>query len=314
MGANVQSAVGLHNGRVSAVEATGEHVTTAVSTPIAIPRLRASLPVVTSALFVLCFAPVIWGLIDAWLNIPDAAHGILIAPVAIWLAWRSGFVADARPARWTGATIVVLAVVASLFGRVAGVDTIPRAALWIGVVGLIVWHSGWKQVIAWWLPLLLLGLTIPLPESIIASLTFPLQGVAAKLGAAMLSTRHIPVLLAGNVIRLPGHTLFVSEACSGLRSLTALLSMAILVGALFLRYPISRVLMIALSVLLAIVVNGVRIFMTGFLVFFVDPKLGEGFMHITEGYLLFLVSLSILALLMWGFTRVERRFAGAASA
>jgi exosortase len=270
--------------------------------------------VITVALFLLCFAPVIWGLVDAWLTVADAAHGILIAPVAIWLAWRAGVLEEATPARWSGAILVVISVLASLFGRVAGVDTIPRAALWIGVVGLVVWNAGWRQVVAWWLPLLLLGLTIPLPESIIASLTFPLQGVAAKLGAAMLSTRHIPVLLAGNVIRLPGHTLFVSEACSGLRSLTALLSMAILVGALFLRYPVSRVLMVALAVGLAIVVNGIRIFMTGFLVFFVDPELGEGFMHITEGYLLFLVSLAILALLTWGFTRVERRIAGEADA
>jgi exosortase/archaeosortase family protein len=83
--------------------------------------------------------------------------------------------------------------------------------------------------------------------------------------------------------------------------------MAILVGALFLKYPISRVLMVAVAVLLAIVVNGIRIFMTGFLVFFVDPKLGEGFMHLTEGYLLFLISLSILALLTWGFMSAERR-------
>jgi exosortase len=155
-----------------------------------------------------------------------------------------------------------------------------------------------------------MALTIPLPESIIASMTLPLQGIAARMGAAMLSWRHIPVLLSGNVIRLPGHTLFVSEACSGLRSLTALLSMAILVGALFLKYPISRILMVAVSVALAIFVNGIRIFMTGFLVFFVDPKLGEGFMHITEGYLLFLVSLTILALLTWFFLRVERRFGG----
>lgn len=289
-------------------------MTTAVSTPISAPRIRASLPAITVGLFVLCFAPVIWGLIDAWLNLPDAAHGILIAPVAVWLAWRGGIVADPKPAQWTGAAIVVFAVVAALLGRVAGVDTIPRAAFWIGVLGLVVWYAGWRQAIAWWLPLLLLGLTIPLPESIIASLTFPLQGVAAKLGAAMLATRHIPVLLAGNVIHLPGHTLFVSEACSGLRSLTALLSMAILVGALFLRYPISRVLMVALAVGLAIVVNGVRIFMTGFLVFFVDPKLGEGFMHLTEGYLLFLVSLAILAALTWVFTRVERRMGATADA
>jgi hypothetical protein len=49
--------------------------------------------------------------------------------------------------------------------------------------------------------------------------------------------------------------------------------------------------------------------MTGFLVYFVDPKLGEGFMHLTEGYLLFLVSLLILAGLTWAFTWAEQRVA-----
>lgn len=261
----------------------------------------------TVGLFLACFAPVIVGLVRAWLSLPDAAHGILIAPVAVWLAYRTGAADGAAPSRWLGACVVLLAVIANLFGRVAGVETIPRVAFLLGMLGMTLWFAGWKQVFAWWLPFLLMTLTIPLPESIISSMTLPLQGIAARMGAAMLSWRHIPVALSGNIIRLPGHTLFVSEACSGLRSLTALLSMAILVGALFLKYPLSRILMVAIAVALAIFVNGVRIFMTGFLVYFVDPKLGEGFMHITEGYLLFLISLSVLALLTWSFLIVERR-------
>lgn len=284
-------------------------MTLAATSVLSFPRRRGA-PVLwaTCGLFLLCFAPVIVDLVQAWLNIADAAHGLLIAPVAVWLAWRTGIVTDARPARWAGSILVVLAVVASVLGRVAGIETVPRAALLVGLAGLTLWYAGWRQLLAWWLPAILLALTIPLPESIIATLTLPLQAIAAKMGAAMLGTRHIPVLLSGSVIRLPGHTLFVSEACSGLRSLTALLSMAILVGALFLRSPLSRVLMVAMAVGLAIVVNGFRIFVTGFLVFFVDPKLGEGFMHLTEGYLLFLFSLAILAGLTWAFTRVEQRF------
>jgi exosortase/archaeosortase family protein len=86
--------------------------------------------------------------------------------------------------------------------------------------------------------------------------------------------------------------------------------MAILVGALFLRHPVTRIIMLLAAMALAIVVNGVRVFLTGFLVFFVDPKLGEGFMHLSEGYLLLLVSLSILAGLTWLFMRVEQRIWG----
>ena len=54
--------------------------------------------------------------------------------------------------------------------------------------------------------------------------------------------------------------------------------------------------------------NGVRVFLTGFLVYFVSPKLGEGFMHLTEGWLLFLVSFAILGGVAWILSALEGRF------
>jgi exosortase len=121
--------------------------------------------------------------------------------------------------------------------------------------------------------------------------------------------RNIPVRLTGNVIRLPGQELFVTEACSGLRSLTALLSLGVLLGALVLRSPILRVLLLLLAIPIAVVINGVRVFLTGFLVYFVDPALGKGFMHSTEGWLLFLVSFGSLGAVAWLGMMGERWFA-----
>jgi exosortase len=126
------------------------------------------------------------------------------------------------------------------------------------------------------------------------------------MGATLLEWRHIPVLLTGNVIRLPGHELFVSEACSGLRSLTALLSTGVLFGAVMLHKPVSRVLVLALAIPVAIFINGIRVFLTGFLVYFVSPELGKGFMHLTEGWLLFLISLGMLGLIVWAVRAIER--------
>jgi exosortase/archaeosortase family protein len=63
---------------------------------------------------------------------------------------------------------------------------------------------------------------------------------------------------------------------------------------------------VALAVPIAIVVNAVRVFLTGFLVYFVSPALGEGFMHLTEGWLLFLVAFSILAIAAWAVGAAER--------
>ena len=96
---------------------------------------------VTGALFFACFAPVLLGLLMAWMTLPEAAHGILIAPVAVWLAWRSGIIAEPQPARWLGSAIVLTAVVGNLFGRVAGVETIPRAAFLLG------WGNRLRQLV-----------------------------------------------------------------------------------------------------------------------------------------------------------------------
>jgi exosortase len=96
-----------------------------------------------------------------------------------------------------------------------------------------------------------------------------------------------------------------------LRSLTALLSIGVLLGGVLLRSPWARLAIIALAIPVAVIVNGVRVFITGFLVAFVDPSLADGFTHITEGWLLFLVAFAILAVITYGVVWIERRLTSA---
>lgn len=128
------------------------------------------------------------------------------------------------------------------------------------------------------------------------------------MGAALLEWRQVPVQLTGNVIHLPGRSLFVTEACSGLRSLTALLALGVLQGGLWLRLPAARMLLLIVTLPVAMAVNGVRIFLTGFLVFFVAPEWGEGFMHYSEGWVLFIFSFGVLGAFTWALMWAEIRF------
>jgi exosortase len=187
----------------------------------------------------------------------------------------------------------------------------------LALAALTVYHFGFRQVLHWWLPFTLIALSVPLPEVVTQQLALPLQFRASRMGAALMESRHVPVRLSGNIIRIPGRELFVAEACSGLRSLTALLSLGVLMGGLMLRYPLSRMFLVALAIPVAIVINGVRVFLTGFLMYFVSPAMGDGFMHSTEGWLLFLVSFASLAFVTWiltlgegGFTRWRGRGRG----
>jgi exosortase/archaeosortase family protein len=58
---------------------------------------------------------------------------------------------------------------------------------------------------------------------------------------------------------------------------------------------------------MAVLVNAVRVFLTGFLVYFVSPEMGQGFLHLSEGWLLFVVSLAVLGGVTWLARGLEHR-------
>lgn len=275
---------------------------------------RTTVALATSVAFLVVFADPLINTMRTWWSDPEAGHGLLLAPLALWLAWQRGRAANAKPLPLVGVAMLVMAVVFRYVSALAAEAFVGRASMFLALAGLVVWGWGVRQLMHWWLPVALVALSVPLPEIVMGALALPLQFKASQMGAAMLATRGIPVHLDGNVIRLPGHDLFVTEACSGLRSLTALLSLGVLLGGLLLKKPTSRVAIVALSIPVAVVVNGVRVFITGFLVAFVDPKLAEGFSHMTEGWLLFLVAFAILGAITWVVLAIEERAVSRATA
>lgn len=288
-------------------------VPAAQMTQAAPTRARLASIALTAVLFVILFAQPMMTLGRDWWNNPDAGHGLLLAPLALWLAWRKGIRPDARPNLALGIALIAGAVLLRYVSSLAAEQFTSRASLLMALGGLVTLEFGFRQLLWWWLPSLLLLLSIPLPDVVLSGLALPLQFKASQLGAELLSMRGVPVRLDGNVIQLPGHSLFVTEACSGLRSLTALLSLGVLLGGLMLQSPATRVLLVALSIPVAVVINGIRVFLTGFLVLFVDPAMGEGFTHLTEGWLMFVVAFAVLGALTWVMMRVERRVQGRAA-
>ncbi len=202
---------------------------------------------ITAIAFALLFSQPFALLVRDWWELPEAGHGLLLAPVALWLAFKSGIRADAKGNMALGVVMLVLAVLFRYMAGLAAELFTMRASMILALGGLTVYHYGFRQLLHWWLPFLLACLAIPLPELITQAMALPLQFKASEMGAALLRMREIPVRLSGNVIRIPGNELFVTEACSGLRSLTALLSLAVLLGGLILQKPITRVLLVALA-------------------------------------------------------------------
>jgi exosortase len=249
--------------------------------------------------FAILFAKPIAGTAALWVTDSDAGHGLLLTPIAIFLAWRAGLTDRSRPQPVLGAFIIAAAVLLRFASGLAAELFTMRLSVLGAIFGLIVFTWGFRQLLHWWLPAVLVTLSMPLPEVLMSTLALPLQFKASALGAALLKARHVPVLLEGNVIRIPQHVLFVTEACSGLRSMAALLALGFLVGGLFLHTFAGRAFLVVAALPIAILLNGFRIFLTGFSIHFIDPRLGLGLMHYTEGWAMFIAAFLMLSMLAW---------------
>jgi exosortase len=140
-----------------------------------------------------------------------------------------------------------------------------------------------------------LFLMIPLPQSLVNIAAFPLQLIAAQWAVNALHLVGIPVLLEGNIIHLAHSDLFVAEACSGLRSLMALLTLGV-VFAHFFRpgKPIQQVLLVGSTIPIAVAVNSLRVALTGVLAHNFGEQAASGFIHEFQGMITFSVAFIFL--------------------
>ncbi|MFY9906542.1 MAG: exosortase A [Terriglobales bacterium] len=227
---------------------------------------------------------------------PNFEHGIFVPLFALFVLWqdRKRLQAIAPTPSWAGLPFVALGLLMLIVGVLGAENFLSRASLLVLLAGLIILFQGWRFFRAVLFPWAFLLLMIPIPALILQQITFPLQMLAAKLATALLQLVQVPVLREGNVINLASMPLDVAEACSGIRSLLTLVTLAIIYGYLMETRIWMRVLLAISAVPIAVVANSFRIFGTGLLVQYWDPDKAEGFFHTFSGWLIFVVALILL--------------------
>jgi exosortase len=132
---------------------------------------------------------------------------------------------------------------------------------------------------------------------VVNAVTLPLQLVASQIAEASLMTVGVPVYREGNVLLLPSAALEVAEACSGLRSLVSLGALSVLLAwATESRTP-ARVVIVAAAVPVAVLMNGLRVALTGLASEAWGPSVATGSWHTFTGWLTFVAAMGSLMLL-----------------
>jgi exosortase D (VPLPA-CTERM-specific) len=220
-------------------------------------------------------------------------HGIFVPLFSLFVLWqeRKKLKAIASSPSWAGFPLVVLSLLMLVLGVLGAELFFSRVSLLILLAGLIILFQGWKFFRAVLFPWAFLILMIPIPNLIISRVTFPLQLLAARLATVLLELVGVPVLRQGNLIGLASISLDVAEACSGIRSLLTLVTLAIIYGYLMETRRWVRVVLAISALPIAVVANSFRVFVTGLLVQYWDPEEAMGFFHTFEGWLIFVVAL-----------------------
>jgi len=227
---------------------------------------------------------------------PNFEHGVFVPLFALFVLWqdRKKLSVIAPAPSWAGLPLLVLSLFMLVLGVLGAELFFSRVSLLILLAGLIILFQGWTFFRAILFPWAFLILMIPIPTLILQQVTFPLQLLAAKLAAALLELVGVAVLRQGNVIVLASMPLDVAEACSGIRSLLTLVTLAIIYGYLLETRLWVRVILALSAVPIAVAANSFRIFGTGLLVQYWDPDKAEGFFHSFSGWLIFVVALILL--------------------
>lgn len=260
------------------------------------PRLPLWQVAALAALLLWLYALTLDHLLRQWWHDPNFSHGFFVPLFSGFVIWqeRHRLARVALQPSWSGLFSLALGLCLLVVGQMGAELFLSRASLLLVLSGLIVLFLGWSFFRAVLFPWAFLLLMIPIPAIVFNQITFPLQLLASRLASGLLSSLGVPVLREGNVIVLSAMALEVAEACSGIRSLMSLATLAIIYGYLMERRVVTRVLLAVAALPIAVAANSLRIVGTGLLVQYWDPEKAEGFFHLFSGWLIFVVSLFML--------------------
>ncbi len=254
---------------------------------------------VSAALLVLGFGLLFWQvlvkLVSDWYHDDNYSHGFLIVPIAAYLVWerRERLKSAATNPSSLGLVVVAGSILVLLAGILGSELFLTRISIVGVLIGGVLFLLGWRHLRILAFPLAFLLLMIPIPAIIFNQIAFPLQLLASRFGEAAMGVADVPVLREGNVLILANTTLEVAEACSGIRSLVSLLTLAIVLGYFSDRRMWVRVFVALSAIPVAVITNGFRVAGTGIAAHHFGAAAAEGFFHEFSGWLVFVAAFSL---------------------
>ncbi len=245
-----------------------------------------------------------WGeMLHQWWNIDTYTH-ILLVPIIIgWLvALKASELAKSKPKPWLAGLLVVAAGLALwTIGRATEINIIAHAGAVGALQGVVVAALGPRVSLMLALPIAFGVFLVPVGDEFIG----PLQSITADIAVALTLWSGIPAVIDGIYIDTPVGLFIVAEACSGVRFLVAMITLAVLVCFTRFQSWSRRALFMAASVIVPIIANGIRAWGTIYIAQSQGVEFAAGFDHVVYGWIFFAIVVAIVLAAAWRFFQCE---------
>lgn len=247
-------------------------------------------------LWFVAFLPIYPQMVKTWLNHSDNSHGMIVPLVSAYFLWsnRVELISTRISSLNWGAHVLSFSMLVYLLSYAGSVAFVSRCMIVVSLIGLVLFCLGKEFFSKTAFPILFLFFMIPVPESILNLVAFPLQLFATKVSTSLIHVFSIPAYREGNMVYFANTQLEVAEACSGIRSLVSLGMIAVVFANLLRKGWLTGVILVLSAVPFSILANILRVTGTGILAHTLGSKVATGFLHDFSGFVAFLFGLSML--------------------
>ena len=228
----------------------------------------------------------------------EQGHGPIILAVSIWLLYNKRHELAAlqpQPSLAWGLPLLLFGLLMYVLGRSQFIMVFEVFSQILVLAALVLIFLGTRALRLVWFPLFFLLFMVPLPGSLVASVTGPLKGAVSAVAANLLYQLGYPVGRAGVVLSVGPYQLLVADACAGLNSMFTLEALGLLYMNLM-RYThaLRNVLLAILIIPISFAANIVRVMILVLVTYHFGDEAGQGFIHSFAGMVLFIVGLVLM--------------------
>ncbi len=233
----------------------------------------------------LIYHETLWSMIAIWTRSENFAHGFLIAPISIWLIWekREAIALCTLEGAWLPVWLMLPVGVVWVLGSLVDVLVVQQFAF-VGMLVLGIWAvigTPMARLLAFPLGFLFFG--VPVGEGLV----YPLMTFTADFTVYLLRATGIPVYREGTFFSIPSGDWSVVEACSGVRYLTASVTLGVLYAYLTYTRLWKRLVFVLFAIIVPVVGNGVRAYLIVMLGHLSNMRLAVGVDHLVYGWVFF---------------------------